>query len=171
MHPNPILYDVRHWIITLLSSSPYALSLSKAYLRPLLPALISLQIGIRPVRQCSSHQYNRIQPDAKARCVVRTARGIGYAGGGNFRFGIAGLLHISKLIRVTHYHRYVGRWENKLTWRFNSPTRRPSRISRASSLWPTSSKASVASWPATSRRTSSPPLYVVVSNQGINIPL
>ena len=41
---------------------------------------------------------------------------------------------------------------------FNGPTNIPSRISRASSLWPTSSKASVASWPPTSRRTSSPPL-------------
>lgn len=38
------------------------------------------------------------------------------------------------------------------------PTSRPSRISRASSLWPTSSNASVASWPPTSSRTSSPPL-------------
>ena len=34
----------------------------------------------------------------------------------------------------------------------------PSSSSRASSLWPTSSKASVASSPPTSRRTSSPPL-------------
>lgn len=33
-----------------------------------------------------------------------------------------------------------------------------SSVSRASSLWPTSSNASVASWPATSNRTSSPPL-------------
>jgi hypothetical protein len=46
------------------------------------------------------------------------------------------------------------------TTRFSFPTIRPSRISRASSEWPTSSKASVASWPPTSRRTSSPPLYV-----------
>ena len=45
------------------------------------------------------------------------------------------------------------------TSRFRGPTNRPSRISRASSLWPTSSKASVASWPPTSRRTSSPPLW------------
>jgi len=42
--------------------------------------------------------------------------------------------------------------------RFRVPTSRPSRISRASSLCPTSSKASVASWPPTSSRTSSPPL-------------
>lgn len=42
--------------------------------------------------------------------------------------------------------------------RFSWPTIRPSRISRASSEWPTSSKASVASWPPTSKRTSSPPL-------------
>ena len=44
------------------------------------------------------------------------------------------------------------------TMRLSLPTSRPSRISRASSEWPTSSKASVASWPPTSRRTSSPPL-------------
>jgi hypothetical protein len=44
------------------------------------------------------------------------------------------------------------------TNRLMVPMSRPSRISRASSLWPTSSKASVASWPATSSRTSSPPL-------------
>lgn len=41
---------------------------------------------------------------------------------------------------------------------FNSPTSSWSRVSRASSLCPTSSNASVASCPATSRRTSSPPL-------------
>lgn len=41
---------------------------------------------------------------------------------------------------------------------FTSPTSRPSSISRASSLCPTSSNASVASCPPTSRRTSSPPL-------------
>lgn len=45
-----------------------------------------------------------------------------------------------------------------LTWRFSEPIAMGSRSSRASSLWPTSSKASVASWPATSSRTSSPPL-------------
>ena len=50
------------------------------------------------------------------------------------------------------------------TWRFRSPISRPSRISRASSLCPTSSKASVASWPPTSRRTSSPPLLCVSAN-------
>lgn len=49
----------------------------------------------------------------------------------------------------------------KRTMRFTSPTCRPARVSRASSLWPTSSKASVASWPPTSRRTSSPPLGCV----------
>jgi hypothetical protein len=49
------------------------------------------------------------------------------------------------------------------TWRFNLPTSSPSRISRASSEWPTSSNASVESWPPTSRRTSSPPLSVNVS--------
>lgn len=42
--------------------------------------------------------------------------------------------------------------------RLRVPTFMASRVSRASSLWPTSSKASVESWPATSRRTSSPPL-------------
>jgi hypothetical protein len=44
------------------------------------------------------------------------------------------------------------------TMRFRSPTNIPDSVSRASSLWPTSSNASVASWPPTSRRTSSPPL-------------
>lgn len=53
-----------------------------------------------------------------------------------------------------------GREESVRTMRFTVPTRRPSRISRASSLWPTSSKASVLSWPPTSRRTSSPPLGI-----------
>lgn len=48
--------------------------------------------------------------------------------------------------------------KGKHTTRFNLPMSNPSRISLASSLWPTSSKASVASWPPTSRRTSSPPL-------------
>lgn len=43
---------------------------------------------------------------------------------------------------------------------FKFPTSSPSKISRASSLWPTSSKASVASCPPTSRRTSSPPLLM-----------
>lgn len=47
--------------------------------------------------------------------------------------------------------------EGTRTPRLRVPTRSPSRISRASSLWPTSSKASVESWPPTSRRTSSPP--------------
>lgn len=47
------------------------------------------------------------------------------------------------------------------TWRLRTPIFNPSRISRASSLWPTSSKASVASWPPTSRRTSSPPLCTI----------
>lgn len=42
---------------------------------------------------------------------------------------------------------------------FNLPTTSPSSISRASSLCPTSSKASVASWPPTSSNTSSPPLH------------
>ena len=52
-----------------------------------------------------------------------------------------------------------GGWRGRSrTSRFKGPTSRPARISRASSLWPTSSKASVASWPPTSRRTSSPPL-------------
>jgi hypothetical protein len=45
-----------------------------------------------------------------------------------------------------------------LTLRFKFPMSRPSRTSRASSLCPTSSKASVASCPPTSSRTSSPPL-------------
>ena len=44
------------------------------------------------------------------------------------------------------------------TMRLSLPTSSPSRISRASSEWPTSSNASVASCPPTSRRTSSPPL-------------
>lgn len=48
--------------------------------------------------------------------------------------------------------------DDKRTCLFSLPTSRPSRISRASSLWPTSSKASVESWPPTSSRTSSPPL-------------
>jgi len=47
------------------------------------------------------------------------------------------------------------------TFRFKVPTSNPSSISRASSLWPTSSKASVASCPPTSSRTSSPPLNEV----------
>lgn len=51
----------------------------------------------------------------------------------------------------------LGVRERTRTPRLRVPTRRPSRISRASSLWPTSSKASVESWPPTSRRTSSPP--------------
>ncbi len=46
----------------------------------------------------------------------------------------------------------------ELTILFSSPTCSPSNISLASSLCPTSSNASVASWPPTSRRTSSPPL-------------
>lgn len=46
----------------------------------------------------------------------------------------------------------------KRTTRFKVPMSSPWSISLASSLCPTSSKASVASWPATSRRTSSPPL-------------
>jgi hypothetical protein len=50
------------------------------------------------------------------------------------------------------------------TFRFNCPTNKPSRISRASSLCPTSSKASVASWPPTSRRTSSPPLEIKLAS-------
>ena len=50
-----------------------------------------------------------------------------------------------------------------LTARLRSPTRSPLRISRASSLWPTSSKASVASWPPTSSMTSSPPLDTCLS--------
>ncbi len=47
--------------------------------------------------------------------------------------------------------------------RLRDPMTSPSRISRASSECPTSSKASVASWPPTSRRTSSPPLTMRVS--------
>jgi hypothetical protein len=47
----------------------------------------------------------------------------------------------------------------RLTTRFKSPINRPANISLASSLCPTSSKASVASCPPTSSRTSSPPLY------------
>ena len=50
--------------------------------------------------------------------------------------------------------------EEEHTWRFNVPINRPSRISRASSLCPMSSKASVASCPPTSSRTSSPPLLM-----------
>lgn len=45
-----------------------------------------------------------------------------------------------------------------LTCLFSWPTSSCSSVSRASSLWPTSSKASVASWPPTSSITSSPPL-------------
>jgi hypothetical protein len=47
----------------------------------------------------------------------------------------------------------------KRTRRFSIPTSSWASVSRASSLCPTSSNASVASWPATSRRTSSPPLH------------
>jgi hypothetical protein len=57
----------------------------------------------------------------------------------------------------------------ELTWRLSVPTSNPSKISRASSLWPTSSKASVASWPATSRRTSSPPLRYQLSVIVLNV--
>jgi hypothetical protein len=42
--------------------------------------------------------------------------------------------------------------------RLSRPTRRPARLSRASWLWPTSSKDSVASASARSSKTSSPPL-------------
>lgn len=45
------------------------------------------------------------------------------------------------------------------TKRLSLPISKPSRISRASSLWPTSSNACVPSWPATSSKTSSPPLW------------
>lgn len=44
------------------------------------------------------------------------------------------------------------------TLRFKTPAWSWASVSRASSLWPTSSNASVASWPATSNKTSSPPL-------------
>jgi len=44
---------------------------------------------------------------------------------------------------------------------FKFPINKPSRISLASSLCPTSSNASVASCPPTSNRTSSPPLQIV----------
>jgi hypothetical protein len=50
----------------------------------------------------------------------------------------------------------------ELTWRLRSPTSSSASCSRASSLCPTSSKASVASWPARSNMTSSPPLDNVV---------
>jgi hypothetical protein len=53
--------------------------------------------------------------------------------------------------------------ESVHTVRLSLPTRSPSKISRASSEWPTSSKESVASCPATSIRTSSPPLMEDVS--------
>ena len=64
-------------------------------------------------------------------------------------------------MRVETEDKIIGGGETKgkyHTMRLSLPTSRPSRISRASSEWPTSSKASVASWPPTSRRTSSPPL-------------
>ena len=44
---------------------------------------------------------------------------------------------------------------------FKSPAFKPSNISRASSLCPTSSNASVASCPPTSSKTSSPPLMTI----------
>jgi hypothetical protein len=58
----------------------------------------------------------------------------------------------------------LGEYGKDRTERFRVPTSSPSRISRASSEWPTSSNASVESWPPTSRRTSSPPLLLHISH-------
>lgn len=53
-----------------------------------------------------------------------------------------------------------GKASVQLTWRLSTPILSVSNVSRASSLCPTSSNASVASWPPTSSKTSSPPLFV-----------
>jgi hypothetical protein len=114
-------------------------------------ALLTLQVLVCAKCTSSTNEDDCVKTDAQSCGVVC---GCGSRGGGcDLGFWVSFLkLRDQKLLTVGRQMR------DSLTWRFNVPTASPSRISRASSLCPTSSKASVASCPPTSSRTSSPPL-------------
>lgn len=111
--------------------------------------LLGLHVVVGTVGEGTADEDDGVQTDAAAR-GRRGRRGRG-GGGGDLGGGVTGLKGVSNLTSKRSRGTIP-------TMRFTLPTNRPSRISRASSEWPTSSNASVPSWPATSSRTSSPPL-------------
>ncbi len=126
-------------------------------LRALL-AVTAAEVLVRDERQRGADEDEGVDADTEA---GGRGSGLGFSGGGvGRRGGGGGVAGLSKY----RGHGSVGRrgvcggWVVVRTSLFRLPISRPLRISRASSLWPTSSKASEASWPPTSIMTSSPPL-------------
>ena len=113
--------------------------------------LLALHVLVCTKGKTGTDEDDCIKADTQACRIARRSGRRGHCC--NLRFWVS-------LLKVTDQQpfRIKGRNANSLTLRFKLPTSRPSRISRASSLCPTSSNASVASCPPTSSRTSSPPL-------------
>ena len=161
------------FVASRLQSPP--LSLSRFSLAPLLRSSPLVHKRVRRKRQHAAQQDNSIQAHARRRAVRRRRRRA-RSSAVVFRLGVSFLCVLVFLAsaqglglreygggeraecRMGVWMWGKGRREKRRTCRFKEPTSMPSRISRASSEWPTSSNASVESWPATSRRTSSPPL-------------
>lgn len=121
-----------------------------------------LQILIGTVGNRTTEQEERVQTDTETR--ARAAAGRGRRGAAVGAGGwVAGLSHLLAPVHILRCIRKKRGGNGGRTILFNFPTYMPSSNSRASSLWPTSSKASVESWPPTSRMTSSPPLLPLVS--------
>jgi hypothetical protein len=123
---------------------------------PLCLLLALLHVLVAEEGQGAADQDHGVEADAHAGLAGAGAAGL--RGGGLLDFGgrVVGL--VGGMLAWSYCVRAVGRmFGRKRTPRLTVPTRRPSRISRASSLWPTSSNASVESWPPTSSITSSPP--------------
>ncbi len=117
-------------------------------------ALLILQILVGAECRCPSEKHDNVETNTHARRLIRNH----WLGGCSVCLWYWVALLCKCLSETTRYEsiRTGPAWKH--TERFKVPIIRPWRISRASSLCPTSSNASVASWPATSRSTSSPPL-------------
>jgi hypothetical protein len=114
-------------------------------------SVLALQIFVCPKGKTGTDEDDCVKTNAQSSSVV-CSRGSG--GGSSDLWFWVSLLADKRLADVQNGEINA----DSITWRFKFPISRPSRISRASSLCPTSSKASVASCPPTSSRTSSPPL-------------
>jgi len=108
----------------------------------MLPLLL-LHILISIIGDNAADEHDGIEADAEARTLCVGSRGNGT---GERSLGLR-VASLEKKACVSNTKPILAETigAGVLTLRFNVPTLSPSRVSRASSLWPTSSNASVAS--------------------------
>lgn len=99
-----------------------------------------LEVLVGTVGDQTTNEEDGVEADAEAAGGARAGGGGGRGRVGGGRGGVAGL----QVRLLEAMCELIGSGGDR-TRRLRLPTKRPSRISRASSEWPTSSKASVAS--------------------------